>query len=60
MVLLKEEHKRSREIKPLIKEEHRRANTDTGNGRAQKKPGNQAKVKKSELLVNYRSTKVKC
>ncbi|GJV40303.1 hypothetical protein Tco_1418743 [Tanacetum coccineum] len=29
------------------------------NGRAQKKPGNQAKVKKSKLSVNYGSTKVK-
>ncbi|GJW43039.1 hypothetical protein Tco_0071838 [Tanacetum coccineum] len=28
----------------------KRANTDTGNGRAQKKPGNQAKVKKSTLV----------
>ncbi|GKD82262.1 hypothetical protein Tco_1349101 [Tanacetum coccineum] len=28
------------------------------NGRAQKKPGNQAKVKKSKLSVNYGSTKV--
>ncbi|GJU40908.1 reverse transcriptase domain-containing protein [Tanacetum coccineum] len=35
----------------------KRANTDTGNGRAQKKPGNQAKVKKSKLSVNYGSTK---
>ncbi|GKE61644.1 hypothetical protein Tco_1512011, partial [Tanacetum coccineum] len=29
------------------------------NGRAQKKPGNQAKVKKSKLSVNYGSTKGK-
>ncbi|GJY98306.1 hypothetical protein Tco_0515216, partial [Tanacetum coccineum] len=34
-------------IKQKSKENHqKRANTDTGNGRAQKKPGNQAKVKK--------------
>ncbi|GKF17118.1 putative reverse transcriptase domain-containing protein, partial [Tanacetum coccineum] len=34
----------------------KRANTDTRNGRAQKKPGNQAK--KSKLSVNYGSIKV--
>ncbi|GKF03913.1 hypothetical protein Tco_0034581, partial [Tanacetum coccineum] len=37
----------------------KRANTDTGNGRAQKKPGNQAKVKKStsgQPSVNFGQT----
>ncbi|GJU54142.1 reverse transcriptase domain-containing protein [Tanacetum coccineum] len=34
----------------------KRANTDTGNGRAQKKPGNHTKVKKSKLLVNSSQT----
>ncbi|GKB28316.1 ribonuclease H-like domain-containing protein [Tanacetum coccineum] len=31
----------------ITRKPSKRANTDTGNGRAQKKPGNQAKVKKS-------------
>ncbi|GJU64752.1 reverse transcriptase domain-containing protein [Tanacetum coccineum] len=33
------------------------ANTDTGNGRAQKKPGNQAKVKKSKLSLKVKREK---
>ncbi|GJY21777.1 hypothetical protein Tco_0394343 [Tanacetum coccineum] len=40
----------------ITRKPSKRANTDTGNGRTQKKPGNQAKVKKYGYIKNHKKT----